>query len=571
MKKFALFLLFLCIGITVFAQNKAYKAGEIFSLTSYQYGKVEFRMRAAKASGVISNFFFYKNGSEQADVFWEEIDIEVFGKQGSNSWQSNLITGGIGEPILRSEGIHTEVSGLADEYHTYTLEWKPNSVLWKIDGITVRTQDDDLENQAKDINSPASLRFNFWNPNIPEWVGPFSENDLPLQMFVNWMKFYPYQNGAFSSTPQWVENFNTFDDSQWGKANWTFTENQSDFVPENVVVKNGYLVLSITNAGETGYTGTPPLDNGTIDENTSPVANFTASISQGTAPLEITFDSSSSFDNDGDALTYSWDFGDGTTSTSPNPTKLYTTPDSYQVFLVVNDGMVNSIAATTTIIVKPSGGSDCDFNTPTSAPLPTTNNYYTKNQILGSVGANFDNISGFSLNWDLANNGLWQIAIQTSNGQPAYYIDLKPKTLHTLGNAAPSITFTNTGIPNLDDTYYVTKDGDNLVLVSTRRNFSIYFSNSSAIPNCNSKNNDSLSKSTLKIYPNPASDYVSIKSSSNKTSNFIISNLNGKEVLNVISNKNNVEFNVKSLPSDIYLVQEYRDERLISVKKLIID
>ena len=44
------------------------------------YGKYVVRMRAAKASGMISNFFLWKDGSEMSGVFWEEVDVEVFGK-----------------------------------------------------------------------------------------------------------------------------------------------------------------------------------------------------------------------------------------------------------------------------------------------------------------------------------------------------------------------------------------------------------------------------------------------------------------------------------------------------------
>ncbi|WP_010520709.1 family 16 glycosylhydrolase [Aquimarina agarivorans] len=238
------------------AQNKPYKAAEVYTASQYQYGKIEVRMLAAKGSGIISNFFTFKNGSEKANTFWEEIDIEIFGKDGSNAWQSNSISGQGNLNLTRIEGVHQQ-SNLADNYNTYSIEWKPSSVTWKVNDVKIREV---INGQANDIDDPASLRFNIWNPNIPEWVGSFDNNILPVHMFVNWIKFYDWNGSEFSSTPQWVDNFNSFDTNFWIKANHTFNENQSDFIPPNATVKNGYLVLSITKQNKTGYNGTPPVD-----------------------------------------------------------------------------------------------------------------------------------------------------------------------------------------------------------------------------------------------------------------------------------------------------------------------
>ena len=257
MKKITLLLML--ISVFGIAQNKPYKGGEILSNQQYRYGKMEVRMRSAKASGVLSTFFTYKNGSEKPDTFWEEIDIEIFGKQNSGEWQSNLITGqGNGGALQRSEGRHFQ-SGLGDGYHTYTIEWSPNRVRWLVDGRIIRTTNG---GQAGLMRSPHSFRFNIWNPNIPEWVGPFSGNDLPVFQYVNWIKYYAWNGSGFASSPTWVDNFNSFDTNRWTKANFTFAENQADFVPANVVVKNGILVLALTRAGQTGFRGTPPADNG---------------------------------------------------------------------------------------------------------------------------------------------------------------------------------------------------------------------------------------------------------------------------------------------------------------------
>src|SRR5262249_12692883 len=61
----------------------------------------------------------------------------------------------------------------------------------------------------------------------------------------------------------------------------------------------------------------------------------------------VTFSGSASTDPDGDALTYIWDFGDGTTGTGPTPIHTYTTPGEFTVTLVVNDGAEISAPATT--------------------------------------------------------------------------------------------------------------------------------------------------------------------------------------------------------------------------------
>ncbi|ADB40856.1 PKD domain containing protein [Spirosoma linguale DSM 74] len=73
--------------------------------------------------------------------------------------------------------------------------------------------------------------------------------------------------------------------------------------------------------------------------NQPPVANATASANYGLSPLVIQFTGSNSVDPEGQALSYLWKFGDGTTSTSANPVKTFTAVSTqmYTVTLVVTD------------------------------------------------------------------------------------------------------------------------------------------------------------------------------------------------------------------------------------------
>jgi PKD repeat protein len=82
-------------------------------------------------------------------------------------------------------------------------------------------------------------------------------------------------------------------------------------------------------------------------ENQPPVADACGPYN-GTEDIAVTFDGSGSSDPDDDPLTYTWDFGDGSTGTGVNPTHAYTAGGTYNVTLVVNDGSVNSEPAMTT-------------------------------------------------------------------------------------------------------------------------------------------------------------------------------------------------------------------------------
>lgn len=255
-----LFALAATIGFTSSTQAKPYKAAEIVSSQTYKYGRYEMRMQVAKGSGVLSTFFTYKPGSEQNGVFWEEIDIEIFGKNNATQWQSNVIIG-TNRPTTKTEGVHTLPYSLGDGYHTYVLEWTPNYIAWFVDGVETRRITGGQF--VTSLTNPQDLRFNLWAANIAEWVGPWSDSILPVYQFVNYIEYKPWVASTNSFGTGWRDDFNSFDTARWSKANWTFAENLADFDPNNVVVKNGTLVLALTREGQTGYTGTPPVDGGT--------------------------------------------------------------------------------------------------------------------------------------------------------------------------------------------------------------------------------------------------------------------------------------------------------------------
>ena len=71
--------------------------------------------------------------------------------------------------------------------------------------------------------------------------------------------------------------------------------------------------------------------------NDAPTVIVSASPTNETAPLAVNFTAIGT-DVDGDPLTYSWNFGDGTTASIQNPSHSYTTAGTYTVTVTVFDG-----------------------------------------------------------------------------------------------------------------------------------------------------------------------------------------------------------------------------------------
>ena len=111
------------------------------------------------------------------------------------------------------------------------------------------------------------------------------------------------------------------------------------------------VALTVTdNDGQTN-TGTTTATISPAGSNLPPVANANGPYS-GTEGVAVQFSSSGSMDQDGMLTAYSWDFGDGGSSTAENPMHTYALAGTYTVTLTVTDDAGDSDTDSTTATIE---------------------------------------------------------------------------------------------------------------------------------------------------------------------------------------------------------------------------
>ena len=156
-----------------------------------------------------------------------------------------------------------------------------------------------------------------------------------------------------------------------------------------------YTVTLIASSGA----GCSDTTTATVIIDNVPVAEFTLDNAEGCAPLVVNFGNNSTT-----GLQYSWDFGDGNTSTISNPVHVYEIPGEYEVTLVVtgDGGCADTVALGAAVSAYQSPIADF---TPNNTSFPEPGNEYEF--INNSNGADL-------YNWEFGNG------LQTDDFQPTY-------------------------------------------------------------------------------------------------------------------------------------------------------
>jgi endoglucanase len=234
-----------------------------------------------------------------------------------------------------------------------------------------------------------------------------------------------------------------------------------------------------------------------------------------------------------------------------------------------NNVTSNQTIAASFKTVTTGGGGACllsKFGVPLATGLPTRKAAYNKVYTLGTSAPNLSNVTNAEINWNLANNGLYQLSFNTSNGAPAWWIDMR-NNVQNFKDAKPAITFNGTGIANLDgNKYYINYDATNVVFVEVSGKHAIYFSNSTTPPaGCTSARLANTSQ--LNIAPNPATNQIKVDvSGQSEIKRIRIYDLSGRVVFKSSINDRDKEaiLDISKLSNGIYNLSYETDQNTIT-------
>lgn len=232
-------------------------SAELYTTKSYQYGRFEASIRFAAGSGVVGAFFLWKDGSEVAGTYWNELDIEKIGANcqlHTNAYYGNP---------AKVHTLNPTVAGdLCGSFHTYAYEWTPEYIAWFLDGTEIRRETGDaVTAYAENATAGMQFRFNTW-PGDATFGGVFDPSILPVYQNIDWVQYSTYASGSFQLA--WREDFTaTSLPSGWAVGSWGSPKNLSTHSPNNVSFVDGVAILALTDDAATGTGGTSSGTGGT--------------------------------------------------------------------------------------------------------------------------------------------------------------------------------------------------------------------------------------------------------------------------------------------------------------------
>jgi choice-of-anchor B domain-containing protein len=237
---------------------------------------------------------------------------------------------------------------------------------WSEDTMTIFIQDE-LDEQTLGLNT--TLRaLDISDLANPQIVGTYTGQTAAIDhngfTLGNYYYMSNYQRGlsiidvSDPTNMTDVAFFDTYSIPDANTANFNGAWGTYPYLPSgNILVSDieyGLYVLKL-NENDGPFPGT---------ENVLPVSSFTASSNN----LVTTFSDASS-DSDGTISSWSWDFGDGNSSTLQNPVHTYSAAGSYLVELTVTDDQAGINTSNQTVTVTDSTGSTTGGFTESSLSL----------------------------------------------------------------------------------------------------------------------------------------------------------------------------------------------------------
>lgn len=216
----------------------ANSVGTVLSSTGYMwYGNVKATMKTSRGAGVVTAFILLSDVKDEIDYEFVGTELDIaqtnYYFQGILDWQnSGNIT----------------LSDTYENYHTYEIQWTPDSITWLVDGQVGRVQKKSdtwnaTANQWNFPQTPSRVELSIWPggassnaPGTVEWAGG------PIDWSSADIKTYGYDFATFSEVEIQCYNASsapgTNNAASYTYNSWLGTNNTVINGDKNPIMKN---------------------------------------------------------------------------------------------------------------------------------------------------------------------------------------------------------------------------------------------------------------------------------------------------------------------------------------------